>query len=1130
MKIWRMRCRRGIAANDRAVNVFLALAVLLINAATADPAERRQAVRAWAGEISLPTTVEGLPNPNPPFDLFATGRFNYPYTLRDALTDRRSVVRYQALFLENEYLKITVLPELGGHVYSCLDKVSGREMFYANRSIKKALIGYRGAWAAFGIEFNFPVSHNWMSMSPVDAALVRNPDGGASIWVGNVDAVFGSSWRVELRLRPGRAVLEQHTTLFNAGDARHRYYWWTNAAVEVGDDSVLIYPTHLMATHGFTAIQTWPVDASGHDLSVIRNQADGPVSLFTYGTREPFIGVWHPSTRNGTVHVTSVDELPTSKLWSWGFDRDAHEWRQALSDDRSAYIELQAGLFRNQETYAFLGPQERVGFSEYWLPVRDMDGIMRATVDAVFHAERHEKVVTFELNVTRALAGARVLVRHGNTMSMDEAVTLWPRHTWRRRLDSAPRETPWTFELQDPRGVALLAHEEGKYDALTSADVQVGRQAAHRFPPVERRSEGDFVELGQDMELNGRRLEALDVYRAGLNRFEGSLGLNKAAGRLATSLHWVDAATKASAAAKAEMSLPIQWLERAFGRDTTDVETRYYLGLAREAAGDTREARAHFEAAQRFALTRTPARLQLARLAARAGEFRVALASLSALLADDPGNALAGAMEVGCLRRAGQMKRARERLAYRQRRDPIGSLLRYEAIRLGSPDQGFWRHLAADPTRILDIVDQYLAVGSMEDAWIVLDHQYPEIGPPASEPGVRSPSAHSLIAYYRAFVGERLGRTGADAYQHAAALSARYVFPNRASTYPVLDAAMQANPDDGTALFLRGCLYLSSGLVSAAIADWQRAQALAPATPTLHRNLGMTLLHEGRLADAIAVLQEGVAHDARNVEVYTALDQAFGAADRPVAERVGALERYPDRAGMPQALVYKLALARAEQGDGDGAEALFRDRFFPREEGGTSPARVLVATRLVAARRAARLGRCDDATRALDGVTRVGRGIALAADALESVAHEPLFEMESASIEAACGRTDRAKERRIAIARANAVAGGPLQLALAFEASRAVGEADSEESRAGRQRVADTLGETLESGEADSPGTIAYLRARLLASLGRADLARESLTAVFRYPDRNLSHVFARLLREDLSKPETPVAARRISN
>ena len=174
--------------------------------------------RAWEGSLALATTVEGPADPNPPFDLFAGERFNYPYALRNALTGTTRVEHYRALFLENEYLKVTVLPELGGHLYSCLDKISGREMFYANKTIKKALIGYRGAWAAFGIEFNFPVSHNWMSMSPVSSAIVSNADGSASIWVGDVNAVFGSSWRVELRLRPGRAVLEQHTTLANQSD------------------------------------------------------------------------------------------------------------------------------------------------------------------------------------------------------------------------------------------------------------------------------------------------------------------------------------------------------------------------------------------------------------------------------------------------------------------------------------------------------------------------------------------------------------------------------------------------------------------------------------------------------------------------------------------------------------------------------------------------------------------------------------------------------------------------------------------------------------------------------------------------------------------------------------------------
>ena len=128
-------------------------------------------MRVWQGALSLPTYEEGLPDPNPPFDQFTTNRFNYPYTLRNNLTSNRVEKAWRAVYLENEYLKCSVLPDIGGHLYTCIDKISGKPMFYANPSIKKAAIAYRGAWAAFGVEFNFPVSHNWMTMSPVSFAL-----------------------------------------------------------------------------------------------------------------------------------------------------------------------------------------------------------------------------------------------------------------------------------------------------------------------------------------------------------------------------------------------------------------------------------------------------------------------------------------------------------------------------------------------------------------------------------------------------------------------------------------------------------------------------------------------------------------------------------------------------------------------------------------------------------------------------------------------------------------------------------------------------------------------------------------------------------------------------------------------
>ena len=189
-------------------------------------------------------------------------------------------------------------------------------------------------------------------------------------------------------LRPNSTVLEQRVTLNNRSDVRHRFYWWNNAGIQAWDDSLVQYPMRFAASHGFREIQPWPVEADGTDLSVVKNQTKGPVSLFVHGSREPFMGVWHPHTNTGTAHYADYAQLPAKKIWSWGTDPDGLDWRKTLSDNNSAYVEVQAGLFRNQETYAFLEPRQSISFSEYWMPVRDIGGISRANLTGVVHLSR----------------------------------------------------------------------------------------------------------------------------------------------------------------------------------------------------------------------------------------------------------------------------------------------------------------------------------------------------------------------------------------------------------------------------------------------------------------------------------------------------------------------------------------------------------------------------------------------------------------------------------------------------------------------------------------------------------------------------------------------------------------------
>src|SRR5713226_7476019 len=625
----------------------------------ADPEPSR--VRVWEDSKIIPTSEEGLPDPNPPFDLFNAGRFhNYPYTLRHNLVDRRAPRKWRTLNLENEYLKCTVLPDLGGHLYTCTDKINGASMFYTNPSIKFARIAYRGMWAALGVEFNFPVSHNWMTVSPVDFATSREPDGGASVWVGNIDRPYGMEWHVQLTLHPGQACLQQKTTLYNRSDTRHRFYWWTNAGVQVWDDSRILYPMEFTAAHGFADIDTWPVNSAGVDQSIVGNHKYGPVSRFSYGSREPYMAVYHPRTDSGIVHYSSSLDLPAKKIWSWGSDEDGLDWRTALSDNNSAYVEIQAGLFRDQETYGFLDPEETRSFTEYWIPIRKLGGVSRANPDAVINLSRHSDgtetvAIEFVINVTRELPNALVSVLNGTREVASAHTSLSPRESFRKLFGGLPAIGTYTVEVKDQAGAVLLRHTEGKYDYVSRDNVHTGEQPSHQYPAEANRGADDFLAVGNDQESNGELLVALNTYQQGLARFANSIALNQAAGRLEVILNQHDLAT--------------QHLSKALASVNSEHETAYYLGLALAAQGDVQGARSQWEFAQQSGSFHAPAIMQLAGLEARAGDRQGALRMIQEVVGGHSELARAGDIEVALLRALQRKAEANEWLSFWMRQD-----------------------------------------------------------------------------------------------------------------------------------------------------------------------------------------------------------------------------------------------------------------------------------------------------------------------------------------------------------------------------------------------------------------------------------------------------------------------------
>ena len=614
------------------------------------------------------------------------------------------------------------------------------------------------------------------------------------------------------------------------------------------------------------------------------------------------------------------------------------------------------------------------------------------------------------------------------------------------------------------------------------------------MPPREAWSDGDFVAQGRGQELEGKLLRAWDTYGEARRRFPESFELAKASGRLAVALK------------RFEEAVPL--LEAAVARVSNDAEAQYALACAYAALGEDHGARPLWEAAAHAGRVRAASLLQLGRLAARAGDPPAALARLAEAVRADPDMIRAGAMRVALLRRAGRLREARDELARWRGLDPTSSMLRNEAVALGTPDPGLWRHLSGDAQRVLEIAVDYMELGDFDDALALLARDYPTGEGVHAEPGLPPPQLHPEVAYYRGYCRERLGLSGRADFEAASRMATTYVFPQRAATLPVLKKALEVNPADATAHFLLGSLDLSGGSTERALAEWEEARRIEPRRPVLHRNMGLTLIHAGALERARAVLTEGLGADPLNPEVYQALDQALSLLGRPAEERVRVLQRHPKPGEMPASLVFKLALALVESGRFDDAAALFPGRFFPREEFGTNVRQVYLEVRLQKGLALARTGRREEALRIVSTLGDAVPDLEFTRGGLDAFLDRPRTQYLRGEVFALSG--DEASARRLWEAAAGGGDAYPyLDAVYADRAARRLGPGGEAEGRSRLESALASWADRLTAGT-NFPGANACGQGYFLSALGRETEARAKLREALLLPDKMMSHYLSR--------------------
>jgi tetratricopeptide (TPR) repeat protein len=857
--------------------------------------------------LEVPTYVWGPPDPNPPFQRKGEASI-YPYPLLDDLGEDARSVRYRALVVENEYLQVTVFPELGGRIFSAVDKRSGEQVFHRNTVVKPGLIGLRGAWVSGGVEWNFPRrGHTVTTLSPVDALAVQEEAGSAVIWVGDVEQMTRMSWAVGIRLRPGSAAIETEVALANRTPLPHPYYFWANVAVPARDDMRLVYPGTRAFTWGRRDM-SWPVH-EGKDLS--RYTAfESANDVFIVDSLEDFFGIYYEERDFGLVHVADAHMCQGKKFFTWGTAHHGKVWASALTDTDGPYCEVQSGRFLTQGILRLMHPHFVERWVEWWYPVGGIGGFSWANREAAVGLARRDGHVEWSVAVTRAHPRAllRVLAR-GCTIH-EQRADLSPDSPLRIQIAEGGKAKgePVTLIVLDRDNVELIRHTENQKPR--TRPVRLGADSEGTTP-------GALCQRAVRAEELTETERAWELYREALTLDPDCAPAAIALGRLAIELRPEEALERLSQAA-------------ALAPESS--EAAYYLGLALVRAGREEEGEAELSRAAQRPEFAHAARVELGLMAMRGGNWDQAAEILRASLQHQPEDSRARAMLAAALRHAGRAKAAERELDA----GPLDRLALAEAHfcaqALGRPRvaarclRQLQEMLPAEPDSWLELALDYLTAGLCREASELLAWATKRVTPVR-----RSPLTHYLLAHLLA----RMGRDeeAAASRRRAAELPPDLVFPHHWELEAVLREAITCDSNDAHAHYYLGTLLYSQGRREEGLREWQAAAKGMEDHAVLQRNLGLAYreVHHD-LPRAEQALRRAVKLKPDDLRLHLELDEVLRERRADPQDRLAALDEAPASVQRRGNIAARQIVCCLELQQWDRAISLLAGRTFHRWE------------------------------------------------------------------------------------------------------------------------------------------------------------------------------------------------------
>src|SRR5258705_4555048 len=576
-----MNFMRAITVNTFAhpfsiVCSIVMLLFVLSNGVGAQEKEASATPRVWEAPLSIPTYELGPPNPYPALLDWQRRKWRpvYHYPFLDTLSNTKTNKIWKAVYLENEYLRVSVLPELGGHIYEIFDKTTKRDVLYSNPVMKYAMVALRGAWVSGGIEWNFPDGHTLTTVSPIDYVMRTEADGSAAVAVGDTERVQRMQWQVIIRLRPGRRDLETEVTLNNRREVPGRYWFWSTAGAPAADDMRFVYPMREAYPHAFWPVFTFP-KYKGVDLSKF-TEVPNFLSLFARDSKRDYFGVYYDKSDWGIVHVADHHEIPGKKTWTWGTDDNGDIWVDKLTDGGHQYVEFQGGRFETQMEHQFIAPHRVEHFVEHWFPVNNLGGGWdEATNDAALRINVQGTRAVVTANVNSRLSDAEFRVESDGAVLRSERVTLDPTKTFSATIDlpTATAGRPIIVTLKSKDGRDLI-----KYRTDMPVDGNADFKPAKRpvpEPKISSSAEQAYVE-GLAFDKKSKEREARAAYTEALKRDPGF-----ASAHIALGLSYYRSG---------EYEIAEDHLVQALRRNKDAGDAYYYLALVERALGRTAEA------------------------------------------------------------------------------------------------------------------------------------------------------------------------------------------------------------------------------------------------------------------------------------------------------------------------------------------------------------------------------------------------------------------------------------------------------------------------------------------------------------------------------------------------------------